>query len=188
MSELFPVETNYPQGFHYQDNFISPEEERKLVHEIQKVELQTFIFQGFEAKRKFMSFGYDYSFEKKALSKGLDIPLGFQFLIERVATQLLIDPSKIAELLILEYPEGAVINWHRDAPPFDVIAGISLLEDCKFKLRPYDKSKQGRSSIITIPVKRRSLYIMDCEARSEWEHSTAPVKSLRYSITLRTLR
>ena len=83
---------------------------------------------------------------------------------------------------------GSVINWHRDAPPFDIIAGISLLSDCSFKLRPYDKTKRKRNTIISFPVQRRSLYIMEGVARSEWEHSIAAVKQLRYSITLRTLR
>jgi alkylated DNA repair dioxygenase AlkB len=88
---------------------------------------------------------------------------------------------------LTEYPVGAVINWHRDAPPFDIIAGISLHSDCVFKLRPYDKAKQGRRSVISIPVKRRSLYIIRDTARTDWEHSIAPVNDVRYSITLRTL-
>ena len=81
-----------------------------------------------------------------------------------------------------------MINWHRDAPPFGLIAGISLRSDCTFKLRPYDKTKQGRSSTRSLLVERRSLYVMQGEVRSEWEHSTAPVKDIRYSITLRTLK
>jgi alkylated DNA repair dioxygenase AlkB len=188
LQELFPIEPAYPPGFQYQDEFISVEEERLLLEVISKTELHTFIFQGYEAKRRVSSFGYDYSFDKRELQKGKPIPDEFNFLTERVAKHLSIDPSIIVELLIIEYPVGAVINWHRDAPPFDIIAGISLLSDCKFKLRPYDKSKQGRSSVITVPVRRRSLYIMSGESRSDWEHSTAPLNNVRYSITLRTLR
>lgn len=87
-----------------------------------------------------------------------------------------------------EYSPGTVINWHRDAPPFDLIAGISIRGDCKFRLRPHDKTKQTRSSVISLPVNRRSLYIIQGPARSEWQHSIAPVKQTRYSITLRTLK
>jgi alkylated DNA repair dioxygenase AlkB len=81
-----------------------------------------------------------------------------------------------------------VINWHRDAPPFDIIAGISLLSDCIFRLRPHDKTKYKRSAIISFPVNQRSLYIIQGAARKDWQHSIAPVKQLRYSITLRTLK
>ena len=155
---------------------------------ILQMELHTFKFQGFEAKRKVASFGYDYSFEKASLSKGKDIPPAFGALIEKVSAHILILADQFAELLVTEYPVGSVINWHRDAPPFDVIAGISLLSDCIFRLRPHDKSKQGRSAIISFPVKRRSLYIIKDAARTDWQHSISPVKQTRYSITLRTLR
>jgi len=91
-------------------------------------------------------------------------------------------------MLITEYPPGTVINWHRDVPQFDLIAGISLLADCTFRLRPYNKTKQTRSSVISFPVQRRSLYIIHGNARWNWQHSIMPVKQTRYSITLRTFK
>jgi alkylated DNA repair dioxygenase AlkB len=187
MDTLFPIEPILPAGFSYHENFLTIEEEQRLCKEILKMNLHTFLFQGFEAKRKVASFGYDWSFEKRILSKGKDIPSVFDSLINKVAAYLQIDRNQFAELLVTEYPIGSVINWHRDAPPFDIIAGISLASDCIFKLRPHDKSKQGRGSVISLPVRRRSLYIMQGPARSEWQHSITPVREIRYSITLRTL-
>jgi alkylated DNA repair dioxygenase AlkB len=187
MNTLFDYAPSLPEGFSYHPEFISVGEERELLKHIGQVELKSFFFQGFEAKRKVASFGYDYSFDNGKLSKGKDIPPAFSGLIAKVAAQMNLVPERFAELLIIEYPVGAVINWHRDAPPFDIIAGISLAGDCVFKLRPHDKKKQGRSSIINVDVKGRSLYIIRGTARSDWQHSTAPVKSMRYSITLRTL-
>ena len=160
----------------------------QLFREISNVELRKMTFHSFEANRKVASFGYDYHFENGGLTRGKDIPLVFNFLIDKVATRLSIPPEAFAELLITGYPTGAVINWHRDAPPFDVIAGISLMADCTFRLRPNNKAKQNRASVISFPVKRRSLYVIEGEARSGWQHSIAPVKEARYSITLRTLR
>ena len=188
MNTLFPIEPNFPEGFSYSPDFISEEEESFLLEEIKKIELHNFNFQGYTTNRKTASFGFDYSFDNRKLTKGKDIPSAFNSLIEKVAKHISTTADKIAELLIIEYPIGAVINWHRDAPPFDVIIGISLLSDCKFRLRPQDKLKQSRASIISFPVKRRSLYIMEGSSRSEWQHSIAPVKEIRYSITLRTLR
>ena len=187
MNTLFPIDPVVPAGFKYIPDFISRDEENYLINIILNTELHTFNFQGFEAKRRVASFGYDWSFDKRILKKGKEIPASFQPVIVKVARQLSIKEESFAELLITEYPVGSVINWHRDAPPFGVIAGISLNTDCKFRLRPYEKSKQGRSSIISIPVMRRSLYVMQDDSRSGWEHSVAPVKDVRYSITLRTL-
>jgi alkylated DNA repair dioxygenase AlkB len=188
MSTLFAVDNIFPEGFSYIADFIDTQEENELLLAVQQVEVHNMRFQGYEAKRKTASFGYDYSFEKRSLSKGKEIPEAFHFLVHKVATHLSLQSEDIAELLVTEYPVGSVINWHRDAPPFDIIAGISLQADCIFRLRPHDKSKQGRRSIISIPVKRRSLYLMRGKARSDWQHSISPVKETRYSITLRTLR
>jgi alkylated DNA repair dioxygenase AlkB len=160
MDTLFSLERNLPQGFLYQADFLSKEEQNFLLHEISKVPLRTFIFQGFEAKRKVKSFGYDYRFDKRSLTQGEQIPPSFQPLIKKVADFLSIDPAEFAELLLTEYPIGSVINWHRDAPPFELIAGISLGADCSFRLRPYEKERQSRSSIISLPVKRASLYVV----------------------------
>ncbi|RYG52118.1 MAG: hypothetical protein EOO01_07190 [Chitinophagaceae bacterium] len=188
MNTLFPVEANFPPGFSYANDFISEEEEVQLLHAIDKVDLHNMKFHGYEAKRKTASFGFDYSFENKALTKGKDIPRDFIWLLERVAKFINKSPEEIGELLITKYPEGSVINWHRDAPPFHIIIGISLLADCTFKFRPYDKVKRGRKLIRLFNVARRSIYVMQEEARREWEHCISPVKKLRYSITMRTLK
>jgi alkylated DNA repair dioxygenase AlkB len=184
MDTLFPIEPREnPPGFLYFPDFITADEEKDLIREIANTELHTFVFQGYEARRKVASFGYDYSFDKKSLTKGDAIPSSFIPLIKKVSEHTAIGIEKFAELLITEYPTGSVINWHRDAPPFDVIAGISLLSDCTFRFRPHEKAKQTRGSIVSALLKRRSLYIIQNEARTSWQHSTAPVKSKRYSIT-----
>lgn len=179
---------NIPEGFEYYSGFLSEPEENHLLKIIEEIELHTFIFQGYTAKRKVASFGFDYSFDSRQLSAGKAVPEDFRDLINKAAGLANLPPEAFEELLITEYPEGAVINWHRDAPPFDIIAGISLLSECRFRLRPHEKALQTRNSVISFTAEPRSLYIMKGKSRSEWEHSIAPVKSKRYSITLRTLR
>jgi alkylated DNA repair dioxygenase AlkB len=188
MSSLFNIDPEFPPGFSYFPDFITEEREIELSDAISRVHLHNFVFRGYEAKRRVASFGYDYHFDNRSISPGEPIPAVFHPLIADTAGFLKLPQAAFAKLLVTEYPTGSVINWHRDAPPFELIAGISLLSDCSFKLRPYDRSKQGRGSVISIPVKRRSLYVMQGPAREEWEHSIAEMKQLRYSITLRTLR
>lgn len=188
MNTLFPLSPVYPEGFQYVESFITIDEEAALLKIIEGLVLHSFQFQGYEAKRKVASFGYDWSFDKQQLIKGKKIPEDFQWLVERVGQKLAKPSLNFVELLVTEYPPGSVINWHRDAPPFALIAGISLQTDCTFRLRPHEKEKQGRKAIISLPVKRRSLYIMEGEAREAWQHSTAAVEYTRYSITLRTLK
>jgi alkylated DNA repair dioxygenase AlkB len=188
MTSLFPLKTSYPPGFSYLPDFLTVKEEAQLLEIMPALDFHTFLFQGYEAKRRVVSFGYDYSFDKRTLTKGNEIPAIFHPLVAKVAQDVKRPFEDFGELLVTEYPVGSVINWHRDAPPFDVIAGVSIGSDCLLRLRPHEKLKQGRKSIVPVPLERRSLYIIQEEARTDWQHSTAPVKDVRYSITLRTLR
>src|SRR5437763_4917906 len=104
MNTLFPLEPTFPEGFSYIPDFINDEEERDLIKEIKKTELHNLKFQGYIANRKTASFGYDYSFDKRSLSKGKDIPAVFNSLIEKVAKHISIPADNFAELLLTEYP------------------------------------------------------------------------------------
>ncbi len=188
MNTLFDVTPVLPEGFSYHTNFISETEEIQLVKLIQQFDLQPMKFHEYEAKRKIISFGNGWSFTEQKLKEGNPIPAEFDFLIEKIANHRSIGKESIAQFLITQYPVGAIINWHRDAPPFASIAGVSLLSDCIFKLRPQDVSKQTRSATISLPVQRRSLYIMQGISKIEWQHSTAPCDRVRYSLTFRTLK
>jgi len=86
---------------------------------------------------------------------------------------------------VTEYPEGAGIGWHRDAPHFGLVVGVSLLSACRLRLqRGAGLARQTRAIIL----EPRSSYVLDGEVRWQWRHSIPPTKALRYSVTFRTLR
>jgi alkylated DNA repair dioxygenase AlkB len=188
MNTLFDIGPVLPEGFQYLPGFISEAEELQLAMLIGQFDLQNMKFHEYEAKRKVISFGRGWSFTEQQLKKGNPIPAEFNFLVEKIAGELAINKELIAQFLITEYPPGSVINWHRDAPPFDIIVGVSLLADCNFKLRPHEKEKQVRAATISLRVERRSLYSMQSEAKTAWQHSTAALDKTRYSLTFRTLK
>lgn len=187
MNTLFDIGPVLPQGFTYFPSFITAEEEKFLLETIASLDLQPMKFHEYEAKRKVISFGSGWSFTGQCLKAGNPIPQEFQFLVEKIAQQLAIPTGRIAQFLVTEYPPGSVINWHRDAPPFDIVAGVSLLNDCIFKLRPHQKEMQTRQATVAFPVQKRSLYTMLGQAKTDWQHCTAPLSRVRYSLTFRTL-
>lgn len=130
---LFPIAPLCPEDPTYEGDFISVDNKAGVLRVPEHTALHTFHFQGYEAKRRVASFGWDWHFERRQLSKGKPIPKEFDWLIERVANKLSILPSDFAELLITEYPVGSVINWHRNAPPFALIAGRSMAAGCTIK-------------------------------------------------------
>ena len=46
-----------------------------------------------------------------------------------------VEPAELSEVLVTEYPVGATIGWHRDAAPFGIVVGVSLLSACRFRFR-----------------------------------------------------
>ena len=51
-----------------------------------------------------------------------------------------IDEDAFAMALINEYPPGAPIGWHRDAPQYGIVAGVSLLSSCRMRVSPVPSS------------------------------------------------
>jgi alkylated DNA repair dioxygenase AlkB len=105
-----------------------------------------------------------------------------------------VDAKAFAMALINEYRPGSPIGWHRDAPQYDIVAGISLLSECRMKFRPYRSPAEPtprlsrRTATHEVVLARRSAYLMTLESRAAYEHHIPPVAELRYSVTFRTLR
>jgi len=80
------------------------------------------------------------------------------------------------------------VGWHKDNEPFEHVVGISLAGWAKMRLRPLARrGKRRASDIEALEVGPRSVYVMQGDVRDNWQHSIAPTKTLRYSITFRTL-
>jgi len=97
--------------------------------------------------------------------------------------------------LINEYRPGSPIGWHRDAPQYDAVAGVSLLSPCHLRFRPYLRpggagpgTAPRRTATHEVLLEPRSAYLLTGEARNAYEHHIPAVATLRYSITFRTLR
>jgi alkylated DNA repair dioxygenase AlkB len=122
------------------------------------------------------------------------IPAWLLPLRARAARWAGLDPEALAEALVTEYPERAPIGWHRDAPMFGDVIGISLAGSCRMKFRPYVSPKSltagspVRRATHEIELAPRSVYLMRGTARREFEHSIPPVEMLRYSVTFREVR
>jgi alkylated DNA repair dioxygenase AlkB len=113
----------------------------------------------------------------------------------RIATWARVQPDAFVMALINEYTKGATIGWHRDAPQYDITAGVSLSSACRMKLRPYvspsdpgRRDRPPRRTTHELQLAPRSGYLITGLARTGYEHSIPATTALRYSITFRTLR
>jgi alkylated DNA repair dioxygenase AlkB len=189
---LFSPDT--PPGFEYREDFISAAEEASLVAHIAAVEFSNFEMRGVVAKRRVAFFGASYD-ESRGPER--PIPDFLRPLIDRAASWAGVEPEAFAMALINEYRPGAPIGWHRDAPQYDIVVGISLLSPARMRFRPYvspgeirlkadTTSRRKTTHEILLPP--RSGYVLKGEARNGYEHHIPAVDALRYSLTFRTLR
>jgi alkylated DNA repair dioxygenase AlkB len=95
----------------------------------------------------------------------------------------------MTEVLISEYPEGATIGWHRDAPMFGpTVIGISFGAACRMRFRRPDPASPERLERADVILEPRSAYVMAGASRAEWQHSIPAVSGLRYSVTFRMVK
>jgi alkylated DNA repair dioxygenase AlkB len=104
---------------------------------------------------------------------------------EKAAVLAGVRPDELIEALVQRYPEGAQIGWHRDAPMFGAVVGISLLSPARMRFRR-EAGEERRT--FELELEPRSGYVLAGDVRTKWQHHVPPTKSLRYSITFRTLR
>lgn len=186
--ELFAGPSGFPGGLAYRTDFLTVEEERALVATIERLPLREARYKAFTAKRRIVSFGAGYDFDTNDLVDAPPLPAFLAPLRDRVATWAGIPASALSHGLVSEYRPGTALGWHRDAPTFGTVAGVSLGTACRMRFRPYAPAARVRGAGFVLVLEPRSAYVLRDDARWRWQHAIPPTKGLRYSITFRTLR
>jgi alkylated DNA repair dioxygenase AlkB len=173
-----------PTGLTYRSTFLTLEEEKDLLAHIEHQQFHEVRMKGVVAKRTVIHYGFDYDYEGWKIHPTEPPPEWLRPLIGRAAEAANIDAAVIEQLMIARYPPGAAIGWHRDAPMFgSPVIGVSLAAPATMKFR---RPADGASYALLLEP--RSLYVLDGEARSQWQHSITPGATMRYSVTMRTVR
>lgn len=181
-ADLFGEAMAMPEGFVYRDDVISVDDETALIEELKCLSFKPFEFQGYLGKRRIVSFGWKYDFDRKALRESDPLPDFLMPLRATAAAFAGVAAEDLQQVLINEYEAGAGVGWHKDKGMFEDVIGISLASAATFRFRRDRGDDWDRISNVLRP---RSAYMMRGVARWEWQHSIPPVTALRYSITFR---
>lgn len=185
-SELFGAAAPVlPEGFVYQPEFLREEEERALLAGIARLSLEPAKYREYTARRRVAYFGHDYDFSANRLGDAPPIPEFLEPLRAKLARWMGVAPGDFVTALVTEYRPGTPLGWHRDAPDYERVAGVSLGGSARMRLRRYPPQKDKPLELELAP---RSAYQMQGAARWQWQHCIPATKELRYSITFRTLR
>jgi alkylated DNA repair dioxygenase AlkB len=185
-AELFATSPALPEGMTYQPEFLTLAEEASLVAVVAGLPLQEMRYRVYTARRRVMSFGGQYDFSAKRLCTASELPAELEPLRRKVAGWMGIEADALVQTLVAEYREGTPLGWHRDVPDFEDVVGVSLLNAGVLRFRPYPPREARKVDVIRLTVEPRSIYLLQGPSRWGWQHSVAPGRSLRYSITFRT--
>jgi DNA oxidative demethylase len=175
-----------PEGLVYRPELLTPKEERALLDDIERLDFNEIRMHGVVAKRTARHFGLGYDYERRGVIEDADpIPDWILPVRRRAADLAGLLPAELVEVLVQRYPEGAQIGWHRDAPMFGTVVGVSLLAPARMRFRRAVGGQRHKYEAVLEP---RSGYVLAEAARTAWQHHVPPTKSLRYSITFRTLK
>src|SRR5687767_11837353 len=83
---LFDAPPDLPDGFRYQPELITADEERALIAAFEDLAFKAFEFHGFLGKRRVISFGWRYDFNGGGLGRTEPMPQFLQPLRTRAAT------------------------------------------------------------------------------------------------------
>lgn len=173
-----------PRGFAYHPAVLEEVEEVELASRLEGLDFAAVTMRGMVARRRAKHFGWVYGYESWRITPGPPIPDFLGAVRRRAALLAGVTSDALAEVLVNAYPPGAGIGWHRDAPQFGVVIGVSLLGECRLRFqRGRGPARQTRA----VTIAPRSVYVLAGAARYEWQHSVPPTKTLRYSVTFRTL-
>jgi DNA oxidative demethylase len=178
-------EVEEPEGLRYLPSFLTPTEEAELLAEMEGLDYGEVRMRGQVARRVVRHYGLSYAFETAALAPGEPVPEWLWGVREQCAGLLGRAAEELAEVLVTRYPPGATIGWHRDAPAFGDVVGVSLASACVMR---FQRGKGEERRVFEQPLEPRSAYVLSGRSRTVWQHSIPPVASERYSLTFRTVR
>src|SRR5215471_16521902 len=116
-----------PEGFLYKPEFLSQAEEAELLGIFRGLEFEAYDYHGYLAKRRVARFGVNYDINTgQQRESELAIPEFLVEIRERAAAVAGVPSENLVQAMVSEYSAGTPIGWHRDAPQFGTIIGISL--------------------------------------------------------------
>jgi alkylated DNA repair protein (DNA oxidative demethylase) len=169
----------------FEREIMTPAEEVAFRTVIEKLAFGPFRMHGVDARRHVVRFGGHYLAGSAEMRPTSEFPNSLEPLRARAAVVAGVPADALSESVVIEYPPGAGIGWHRDAPPFGIVVGISFGAVCRMRFQRGEGEERQTWSIELPP---RSIYVLTGSAREEWQHSIPPVKDTRYSVTFRTLK
>lgn len=136
------------------------------------------------ARREMRCFGWSYVTRGRSLTPCEVLPVQLATAMTGWLARAGVGATLLEQVIVTRYRAGAGIGWHTDAPVFgETVATLSLGSDWRMEFR-----KRAGDSTVKIELPRRSLLVLDGEARSIWQHRIPAVRETRVSLSFRSVQ
>jgi alkylated DNA repair dioxygenase AlkB len=188
--DLFGLAPALPPGLDFEAALIDAEAERELLALLATLPLRPARFKQYTARRRVFAYGSRFDFDAYRLQPRAigELPAPLHVLRERLAAWAGVAPQDFVHVMVSEYQPGTPLGWHRDAPDYELVVGVSLAGPARLRFRPWPPARDDGHAPFALELAPRSAYAMRGVARWVWQHSVPPVPALRYSVTMRTAR
>jgi alkylated DNA repair dioxygenase AlkB len=189
-AQLFGTDDLLPPGLVFAPDFIGAQLEADLLAVAAALPLREARYKEYTARRRVYAYGSRFDFDAYKLRPRAigELPPPLAALREKLAPWARVAAADFVHVMISEYAPGTPLGWHRDAPDYEVIVGVSLGSPARLRFRPWAQAGASKDDIVALDLAPRSAYLMRGVARWGWQHSIPPVAGLRYSVTMRTMR
>jgi alkylated DNA repair protein (DNA oxidative demethylase) len=174
-----------PEGLVHVPDLIDVEEHDAALGGLERLRMEEVRMRGQVARRIVQHFGWRYDYETHAVVPAAPLPAYLEPVRTRAAGMAGLEEARLEQVLVTCYPPGATIGWHRDAPLFGTVIGVSLASACRMRFR---RGAPGAWEVYEIALEPRSGYVLAGDARTRWQHGIPGVADVRWSVTFRTLR
>ena len=149
-----------PEGLVLRPQLLTAAEEAGLLERLDDLRFDPIVMHGRAARRTARHYGLGYDYESRTPKPGEPIPDWVLPVRRRAAELAGEEPDALVEALVQRYPPGATIGWHRDAPAFGAVVGVSLGTACRLRFQRGSGERSPPSSVRHrdhAPARRRSV-------------------------------
>lgn len=186
--QLFDPALALPRGLEFAPAFVSCDEEAELLQLVSGLPLREARFRQYTAQRRVHAWRDEVGDDDAPAARLDALPPPLAALRGRLAAWAGVAAHDFVHVLVSEYRRGTPLGWHRDAPIYELIVGVSLGAPARLRLRPWPPRSPQKADIVALDLAPRSAYLLRGAARWGWQHSLPPLAALRHSITMRTRR
>src|SRR3954463_13319914 len=124
-----------PEGLIVRPELLTIDAERRLLERLGRPRFDPVLMRGPAARRTARHYGVGYDYESRTPQPGEPVPEWLLGVRERAAELAGGAPEGLVGVLARPSPPGATIGWHRDAPAFGTVVGVSLGGSCRLRFQ-----------------------------------------------------